>query len=351
MKIGIYALARNEAANVDRWEASGREADVRVVTDTGSDDDTPARLEAAGVQVARGSPVPWRWDDAHNLSLHHLPATVDVAIRLDLDEELAPGWREALEKAWTEQTTCLRYWYQWSDTVRFLSDRIHARGGYRWAGATHEGLVRWAGPAVDTFAPGLEIRHHRQPGKRHSSDLSLLRQAAREAPHDARMAWYLARELDYLNDPETVPAIRRYLELPGGSATERAYARRILARRDPDLGRRHLLEAILESPHEPEAYLELAQMADGMNDPVACLYYARHAALCPRENQTHASVPAAYGPAPAMLAATAAARLQRYPEALAHARHALERDPAHATAAALVRQLETLTTEEGPKAA
>ena len=119
MKVAIYALAKNEAANVARWEESCRDADVRVVTDTGSADDTVQLLEAAGVTVARGAPIPWRWDDAHNLSLMHVPADVDVAIRLDLDEALDPGWRAALEAAWKPETTKLRYWYWWSDALRF----------------------------------------------------------------------------------------------------------------------------------------------------------------------------------------------------------------------------------------
>jgi hypothetical protein len=351
VKIGIYALAKNESANVGRWEASSRAADVRVVTDTGSTDDTVARLRAAGVVVAHGAPIPWRWDEAHNLSLHHLPPWVDVAIRLDLDEELAPGWRQAIEAAWTPTTTGLRYWYQWSADVRFMSDRVHTRAGYRWTGATHEGLVRWDGPAVDTLAPGLEIRHHRDPTKRHSSDLTLLRQAVREAPGDARMAWYLARELDYQSDPETLAAFRRYLELPGGNATERAHAKRTLARLEPPAARRYLLEAILESPREPEAYTALAQMAEQIGDLVSTLYYARHAAMCPSESQTHASVPPCYGPGPCLLASRAAAKLRLYPEALAHARKALERDPANADARAAVDHLEKLTTELGPKAA
>ena len=38
MRIGVYALAKNVAGFVERWEGSCREADVRVVTDTGSSD-------------------------------------------------------------------------------------------------------------------------------------------------------------------------------------------------------------------------------------------------------------------------------------------------------------------------
>jgi len=351
MKIGIYALAKNEAANVPAWESSCREADVRVVTDTGSSDATVELLEAAGVTVARGAPIPWRWDDAHNLSLYHLPADVDVCIRLDLDEVLDPGWRDALEAAWTPQTTKLRYWYQWSTDVRFLSDRIHTRGGYRWVGATHEGLARWSGEEVQTTTEALTIRHHRQPGKQHKSDLTLLRQAVRENPLDVRMHWYLARELDYARDAEAVEAFERYLRMPGGAATERAYAYRALARLQPDRVKPRLLEAIQAAPQEPEAFLAFAEMAEQMGDWVSALYYARHAAFCPPANQSHASDPRAYGPRAPELACVAASRLGLDGEALKHAREAFRRDSANPIFAGNLALLEKKATESGPKVA
>ena len=350
MRVGIYALAKNESANVTAWEASCREADVRVVTDTGSSDDTVELLEAAGVTVARGTPIPWRWDDAHTLSLCHLPADVDVAIRLDLDEALDPGWRQALEADWTPETTKLRYWYYWATDVKFLCDRVHTRAGYRWQGATHEGLVRWSGDEVQTRSDGVVIRHHRQPGKKHTSDLTLLRQAVKENVLDARMQWYLARELDYADDNECVEAYERYLRLPGGSPNERSYARRALARRQPDAGSRHLFAALNESPHEPEVYVAVAEKAWSINDAVGALYWARQATACNPESMSHTSDPAAYGDAAPEIACSAAMRLGRYDEALKHAREALRRSPDNELHARNVDILATMNTEDGPKA-
>ena len=48
MRIGIYALAKNEAKHAAAWAAATADADVRVVTDTGSTDGTVELLEAAG---------------------------------------------------------------------------------------------------------------------------------------------------------------------------------------------------------------------------------------------------------------------------------------------------------------
>lgn len=349
MKVAIYALAKNEAANVERWEASCREADVRIVTDTGSEDGTPELLESAGVMVARGSPVPWRWDDAHNLSLMHVPADVDVAIRLDLDEAMDPGWRHGLEADWKPETTKLRYWYWWSDVVRFRCDRIHTRAGYRWQGATHEGLVRWSGDEVQTPSDSVVIRHHRQPDKVHKTDLTLLRQAVRENPTDARMQWYFARELDYADDASCVNAFAKYLSMPGGSPNERAYARRVLARRDERGRSRHILGAILESPLEPEPHVHVAGLAWAKRDPVGTLYWARQALNCSSENRSHTSDPAAYGDVPADLAYCAAYELGLLDEAAMHAEEAARRNPSEPRHAGNVAALEKMRVEEGPK--
>lgn len=349
MKIAIYALAKNEAANVERWEASCREADYRVVTDTGSTDGTDTLLEAAGVTVARGSPIPWRWDDAHNLSLMHVPADADVAIRLDLDEALDPGWREGLERAWKENTTKLRYPYWWAKDFSFRCDRIHSRHGYRWTGATHEGLVRWSGTEVQTFTDDVVIRHFREPGKVHKSDLELLSRAVEENPTDARMAWYYARELDYAGDPRAAEAFVAYLRMPGGAPNERAYARRMLARLDEQGAKSHILGAMLEAPNEPEPYLYVSQLGWHRRDPVATLYWARQAYHCHAENRTHTSDPAAYGDISADLAYSAAYQLGLYDEALEYAREAARRNPEEPRHAANVAALERMKSEDGPK--
>jgi tetratricopeptide (TPR) repeat protein len=349
VKVAIYALAKNEAANVKRWEASCREADYRVVTDTGSTDGTLELLGNAGVSVAHGAPIPWRWDDAHNLSLMHVPADVDVAIRLDLDEALDPGWREALERDWKPETTKLRYWYWWSNDVRFRCDRVHSRHGYRWSGATHEGLSRWSGDEVQAYSDGLVIRHHRQPGKRHGTDLELLRQAVRENPTDARMSWYLAREMDYAGDKDAAAAFASYLRMPGGAPNERAYARRALTRLDPQGANLHMLAAMLEAPLEPEPYVHVANLAWKKRDTAATLHFARQALNCPGESQTHTSDPECYGDAPADLAYSAAYELGLLDEALAYARIAAGRNPGNPRHAANVSALERMITEDGPK--
>jgi len=328
VKVGVYALAKNESKHAFDWASSCRDADVRVVTDTGSGDGTVPMLEACGVTVARGYVCPWRWDDAHNLSLNHLPPDIDVCVRLDLDERLQPGWREAIYKAWTDGVNQLNYRYVWGwekdgrPGMTFAGDRVHSRHGWRWVMATHEGLTMWSGTKKTRFAPGLEIHHHRDAGKSHSTDLTLLEVAVREAPHDSRALWYLGRQLDYANDPRAGDTFRKYLEMPG-TATERSYAMRMLAKITGD--ELWLHKAASQAPAEPDAWLALALANYGKKRWREVLAFADRAMQVDGP-PTHCVDPRAKAKA-ADLASIASWELGLREQALTLARQALRESP------------------------
>lgn len=350
LRIGIYALARDEAENVPRWEESSRDADERVVTDTGSTDNTTALLAAAGVEVRNARVAPWRWDEAHNTAMHGASDDLDLVIRLDLDEALAPGWREIVERHWTQGTTRLRCRYEWDAGQVIWGDRIHARQGFRWRGATHEWLHAWDGSQqIEKDAPETLIIQRRRPGKKHSHDLPLLEVAVREDPYDARAMWYLAREYGFDGRPpeERAAAWDRYLAMPGGNPHERAHALRELAGLRPHDARRYLTLAALESPLEPEAYLQLAYDCQQKNDPAGALYWAQFAIQAPPSLQNHGSDIAAYGTLPAEIGVQAAILLGRQAEAVGLCRLGLARRPDHAE---LVDLLQNLTATSGPGA-
>ena len=73
LKICVYAICKNEYKFVDRWMDSMKEADLIVVTDTGSTDDTVEQLRKQGAVVHLDEVKPWRFDVARNLSLDHVP--------------------------------------------------------------------------------------------------------------------------------------------------------------------------------------------------------------------------------------------------------------------------------------
>ena len=114
MKIWVYAISKNERQFCERFMASCAEADGVSVLDTGSEDGTAERLIELGADVGVRKFTPWRFDFARNAALDMVPEDVDVCVSLDLDEVLAPGWRKALEAAWTQGVTRARYTYVWS---------------------------------------------------------------------------------------------------------------------------------------------------------------------------------------------------------------------------------------------
>jgi hypothetical protein len=106
---------------------------------------------------------------------------------------------------------------------------------------------------------------------------------------------------------------------------------------------------MIESPLEPEAYVNVAGLAFQKKDPVGQLYWARQALNCSDENRSHASDPACYGDLPADFAYSAAYELGLMIEALAHAREAARRNPESQRHADNVAALERMVVEEGPK--
>lgn len=211
MKIAIYAIAKNERAHVHRFVASARDADVIVVADTGSTDSTREALHDANGRLMSGgdrakihlhqiSISPWRFDTARNVALALVPADVDVCVRLDLDEVLEPGWRAAIEAAWSDKISQLWYDFEHAPGYVFRANNIHARHGYLWRGLDHEGLYTAPGfVGVSAFAPGLRITHHQDRTKPRTAILGRLEAACREE-RSARNLWYLGREYSYYGE-------------------------------------------------------------------------------------------------------------------------------------------------------
>ena len=98
MKIAVYTIALNEEQFVERWYESAKEADYLMIADTGSTDGMVEKAKALGIVCHTISVKPWRFDDARNAALALLPDDIDYCISLDMDELLAPGWRDEMEK-------------------------------------------------------------------------------------------------------------------------------------------------------------------------------------------------------------------------------------------------------------
>jgi len=291
MKVAVYSIALNEAKFAERWADGAAEADYRVVADTGSTDDTVALLRGKGVDVHAISIKPWRFDRAREANLALVPADADVAICLDLDEVLLPGWRAALEKAWVPGTTRLRHPFVWNWTAdgkplnTLYGHRIHARHAYYWRYPIHEVLMPLPNVVEKVvWTEDLHIHHLADNRKPRAQYLPMLELAAREEPEDARLAHYYGRELMYHRRwAETIAELERHLRLPGATwAAERCASMRYLARCCAELERfaeaqAWLQRACAETPDTREPWIELARHCMKQRDWLGGVWAAQRA--------------------------------------------------------------------------
>ena len=266
LKICVYAISKNEAQFVQRFCDSAKDADLILIADTGSTDDTVKLALECGAKVHDICIKPWRFDLARNAALALIPGDYDVCISLDLDEVLEPGWREEIERVWTAETTRLRYKFDWGCGISFFYEKIHHRSGYRWWHSVHE-YPRPDGRIQEVYAHTdmLLVSHHPDPTKSRGQYMPLLELAVKEDPHCPRNAFYHARELTfYYRWPEAIVALKKYLEMPEATwQNERCYAMRLLGKAYSETGindealKWHRL-AVAEAPGTREPWVELA---------------------------------------------------------------------------------------------
>ena len=143
-RICVYAISKNEEKFVDRFMDSLQDVDKVYVLDTGSTDDTVNKLKNRGDIVEQKIIDPWRFDVARNESLKMVPEDMDICICLDLDEVIEKGFVEKLNDLWQDNTTRLRYNYNWrldkdnKPLVNFYIEKIHTRKNYKWTHPLHE---------------------------------------------------------------------------------------------------------------------------------------------------------------------------------------------------------------------
>lgn len=274
MKIAVYAISKNEEQFVERFCQSAKDADYVVIADTGSTDNTVELARQQGAQVHQIAIKPWRFDRARDAALALVPGDATICISLDLDEVLEPGWREEIERVWTEQTTRLRYKFDWGQGIAFYYEKIHHRTGYHWHHPCHEYPVPDARTTeVWAHTDMLLVTHHPDNSKSRGQYLDLLLLAVTEDPDCPRNAFYYARELSFYGRwQEAIDACHKYLALPRATwINERCYAYRVIAQCWEALG--DLAQAT------KFARLACAE-APGTREPWVCL-----ANLCYKQHQ------------------------------------------------------------------
>ncbi len=279
-KICVYAIAKNEGQFVDRWMDAVSEADMVVVLDTGSEDDTVEKLKAKGANVYCEVIKPWRFDVARNKAMDYIPQDFDICVSNDLDEVFEPGWREKLENAWDPTATRARYLFTWSfnedgtPNKQFSMEKIHRRKEFRWVHPVHE-VLEYSGTDEEksVWVNGMVLNHYPDLSKPRSQYLPLLELSAEENPTDDRTVFWLGREYMYYGQHEKcIETLKKHLELPAAIwDEERSASMRFIASSYESLGnltqaKLWLYKSIGECPHIREPYLKMARLAYKEND-------------------------------------------------------------------------------------
>jgi glycosyltransferase involved in cell wall biosynthesis len=335
LKIAVYTITKNEDQFIKRWADSARDADMMLIADTGSTDDTVKIAKENGVTVHEICVTPWRFDHARNASLALIPRDMDVCICLDADEVMEPGWREEIERVWTPETTHLRYKFDWSLGIVFYSEKIHARHGYYWHHPCHEHIRAdlrinevWA------HTDFLLITHHPDPTKSRGHYMETLELSVKEDPHCPRNAFYYARELYFYNRyEEAIEALNRYLKMPEATwVNDRCYAMRVLGQCYAALGDQATAEgwyhkAAAEAPHTREPWVALTKLYYEQNKWAESYGTAMRALSIKNKELVYTTDPSSWGALPHDHAAIAAYRLGLKEAAIEQGRLACELDP------------------------
>lgn len=262
LAVAAYTIVKNESDHAQRWSDSMRDAGFNLLLwlDTGSTDDTVKAARAAGISVISASFDPFRFDDARNVALAFLPATLDYCLSVDADMTVDPlPWREEIAAtgfqrrySYVVKNDSPGYWSQASHT------NLHVRHGFRWKYPIHETIS--GDPAAATLS-SLILHHRPDVTKSRSNYLDMLKTATEEMPEDARMQFYYARELYFRNDWLSARTeFQKFLAMPNATwKPERCEALRHMAEMvyEPESW---LLRAVAECPERREPWVDLARM-------------------------------------------------------------------------------------------
>jgi glycosyltransferase involved in cell wall biosynthesis len=260
VKIAVYTIALNEAKHVKRWAEATKGADVRIVLDTGSTDNTYDLLLEHGIEAHRATLSDFRFDVARNMALDLVPSDVDVCIGVDMDEILDPDFCDKVRQAWTPDTD--RAWVMVDTGNIWASNtRVHARHAYRWKYPCHE-VIEPIGTDNSIVIETL-VTHVPDNSKPRSGYLPLLELGHNEDPTDHRMIVYLAREYYFKGMWEQLIEVGKKLEHIPGWNVERAQTWRGIGQAYCNLGKdleglHWLQRGVEEAPNDLEAWFPLA---------------------------------------------------------------------------------------------
>jgi tetratricopeptide (TPR) repeat protein len=354
LKIAVYAISKNEEQFVQRFCDSAQDADLILIADTGSTDNTVKLALECGAKVYDICIKPWRFDKARDTALALIPGDYDVCISLDLDEVMEPGWREEIERVWTEQTTRLRYKFDWGSGISFFYEKIHHRQGYHWHHPVHE-YPRPDGRTNEIYAHTdmLLVRHLPDNTKSRGQYMPLLELAIKEDPRCPRNAFYHARELTFYSRwDDAIVYLKKYLEMPEANwPNERAYAMRLLGKSYSEKGNatdalKWFRLAVAEAPGTREPWVELSAQCYRLSMWAESYSAAKSALQITDKQAVYTMDPSVWTEKPWDYASIAAWNLGLRDESVQLCKKALELAPEDTR---IQRNLHYMTTGEFPK--
>jgi glycosyltransferase involved in cell wall biosynthesis len=332
MKIAIYTISKNEEKHVERWYESSKEADYHVLADTGSTDRTVEIATSLGITVVPIRVLPFRFDDARNVSLALVPEDADYCIALDVDEVLAPGWHKHLEEAFAkgiDRPTYRRieaFDEKGNVATEFDGFKVHRRQGIRWHYPIHE-VPTWYDDReeIKERIDGFEIHHYQNKETSRKQYLPLLEMAVKELP-DARNLYYLGREQSYYQqNKEATETLKKYLDI-SIFPQEKSAACRILGKVDSKNAEEWFIRSTEEWANR-ESYLALANYYYLEKDWEACNLVAKQSLQFNTKPMEFLAEAWAWGHMADDLVAVSAWQLGNFKEALEHGLKALEITP------------------------
>jgi len=143
MKVTLYAIAKNEENNIQKFIENSKKFSHTVVVDTGSTDNTVSLLRDAGIEVYEHSQTKEEFDFsvARNQALSHVKT--DWAFSLDFNENIDDLYLEGFDILQDEFTAFkhLRFDDNGEEEPQQSNEvhvRFHRTQNYKWVNAVHE---------------------------------------------------------------------------------------------------------------------------------------------------------------------------------------------------------------------
>jgi glycosyltransferase involved in cell wall biosynthesis len=289
-KVCLNMIVKNEAATIERClQAALPFIDCCVISDTGSGDDTIAKIQAFCAQNHISCQIPEfsfvNFEQARNQSLQYCQQSdlsfdyillLDADFELRIDQSAKQLKRQLLGHGYRLSVRHGQMHYQ---TLRLIPRNCTAS----YVGVTHEYLEI-----------NLEQRHladpwifdHGDGGSKHDKyqrDIRLLTEAIAQAPTNPRSWFYLGQSyFDLEQYQQAINAYERRIAL-GGWPEEVFYAHLRLARAKQQAGFAAIevahayLVAYQYRPSRAEPLVDLAYFHSGRNEHALALLYARQA--------------------------------------------------------------------------